>query len=154
LEDLHRVAEHPDRLSKRLLEKIEIQEGITFSICRMTQVTLSANPLTPGPSSLHRPEESKLFQLLSGVLNTHSCLLGDLPFAPRDLPFAPRDLGVRAFADPMCTSCAIQTSELRSPMVNGQRLSPVGVSLSGNRHMKGRDPLTLQNPECRCAMSC
>jgi hypothetical protein len=30
--DLHRVAEHPDRLSKRLLEHIESQEGITFSI--------------------------------------------------------------------------------------------------------------------------
>ena len=33
LRDLHRVAEHPDRLSKRLLEKTEIQEAVTFSIC-------------------------------------------------------------------------------------------------------------------------
>jgi hypothetical protein len=28
------VVEHLDRLNKRLLEKIESQEGITFSICR------------------------------------------------------------------------------------------------------------------------
>jgi len=34
LEDLHRVVEHPDRLSKRLLEQTERQEGITFSIYR------------------------------------------------------------------------------------------------------------------------
>jgi hypothetical protein len=34
LRDLHRVVEHPDRLSKRLLEKTESQEAVTFSICR------------------------------------------------------------------------------------------------------------------------
>jgi hypothetical protein len=66
----------------------------------------------------HWPEESKLFQLLSGVLATHNYLLGDLPFASREI-------GVRAIANPVCTSRAIQTSEPRSPMVNGQRLSPV-----------------------------
>jgi hypothetical protein len=32
LRDLHRVPEHPDRLSNRLLEQIESQEGIIFSI--------------------------------------------------------------------------------------------------------------------------
>jgi hypothetical protein len=34
LGDLHRVVEHPDRLSKRLLEQRDSQEGIqVFSIC-------------------------------------------------------------------------------------------------------------------------
>jgi hypothetical protein len=34
LRDLHRVSEHPNRLSKRLLEQTESQEAVTFSICR------------------------------------------------------------------------------------------------------------------------
>jgi hypothetical protein len=32
LRDLHRVFEHPDRLSKRLLEQKDSLEGIVFSI--------------------------------------------------------------------------------------------------------------------------
>jgi hypothetical protein len=33
LKDLHWVVEHPERLSKRLLEQEDCQEGIIFSIC-------------------------------------------------------------------------------------------------------------------------
>jgi hypothetical protein len=42
------------------------------------------------------------------------------------------------------------SSDPRWSMVNDSILS--GISLSGNRHMKGRDSLTFQNPECRCAI--
>jgi hypothetical protein len=44
--------------------------------------------------------------------------------------------------------------KLRSPIpdVNGQHLYVSGISLSGNRQMKGHDSLAFQNPECRCAM--
>jgi hypothetical protein len=31
LRDLHRVGEHPERISKRLVEKTKSQEAVTFS---------------------------------------------------------------------------------------------------------------------------
>jgi hypothetical protein len=38
--DLHRVTEHPERLSKRLLEQKNSQEGITFSSRRRKEKEL------------------------------------------------------------------------------------------------------------------
>ena len=38
--DLHRVTEHPERLSKRLLEQKNSQEGITFSSKRRKEKEL------------------------------------------------------------------------------------------------------------------
>jgi hypothetical protein len=90
------------------------------------------------PWGLNRPEESvKLFQLLSGAFSP-----GPTGYLLGDLPFASREIGVRAIANPVCTSRAIQTSELRSPMATPWDLVPPVPALidgpveSGNRYSR------------------
>jgi hypothetical protein len=76
--------------------------------------------LSHGPKSQRPSNSSREFSLPTVLL--------------RRSPLRKSEISVRVIANPMRTSCAIQISELRSPMVNGQPLgiSPLVISMLCN----------------------